>query len=213
MVNLPDEIPADWPDTCMQKEFAALIGLSPPAVCKHKAAGRLVMDGCRVKVRESVAKIRANTHPGRGGDRTPGARSTPQRAAQASAARSAAATAPRAAHSAPQADPEAADILFIDDPNNYQLQAAREKRASAQLRELELAQAAGQLVETAARDAAEFGRARMAREAVMSIPDRLAVQLSPETPVDDVHAILTAECRRICTLLATGQNPFLEATP
>lgn len=184
MVNLPAIVPAEWPETCTQKEFAVLIGISEPGVCKHKAAGRVAMDGKRVRVRETIDRMRRHTHPGRGGDRTPAA-------------------APRAAHSAAQAAP----VAFggsPDDPTNYQLQAAREKRASAQLREMELAERAGQLVLREARDAAEFGRARMAREAVMSIPDRLAVQLAPALPVDEVHALLTAECRRICALLAAG---------
>lgn len=207
MVNLPDTIPADWPETCQQNEFAVLIGQSAPAVCKHKAAGRLVMDGRRVKVRESVEKIRANTHPGRGGDRAQNRVSASQRTAQPAPASTVAPSSAGAALGAAQAP----SIYFVDDPNNYQLQAAREKRASAQLRELELAQAAGQLCDTAARDAAEFGRARMAREAVMSIADRLAVQLAPALSVDEVHAILTAESRRICELLAAGHNPTPKA--
>ena len=58
----------DFPDRMTQKEFAALIGRSEPMVVKHKAAGRLVMDGRLVCVRASLVKIKAHTDPGRGGD-------------------------------------------------------------------------------------------------------------------------------------------------
>lgn len=194
MVKLPENIPADWPETCSQKDFAALVGMSAPAVCKHGKAGRLVMQGKRVVVRASVEQIRRNTHPGRGGDRTGKAQNSAPTAREAFG--------PYRAPAAP-----------ADGSLNYQDEAAREKRASAQLREMEVAEKAGDLVVKEQRDRAEFTRARMAREAVLSIPDRLAVQLAPAMDADEVHSILLAECRRICNLLAATPPAAPETQP
>lgn len=176
--------PAPIPERATQKEFAALLGCSEPMVTKHKDAGRLVMEGRMVKVRESLDRIAAWKDPARGGDRT----GKPQQEAPALAA----------ATSTALASPSGTDA----DRLNYNIQAAREKLAAAQLRELELAREAGALVLKADRDAAEFGRARAGREAILSIPDRLAVQLAPKTDPAEIHALLMAECRRICNLLA-----------
>lgn len=173
-------ISADHPARLTQKDFAALIGCSAPMVTKHKDAGRLVMDGRMVCVAESIALIQAWKDPARGGDRTGKRR-------PAAGSSSGPATSP----------PSDADRL------NYNAQAAREKLAAAQLRELELAREAGALVLKAERDDAEFGRARAGREAILSLPDRLATRLAPLDDPNEIHAILLAECRRVCNLLAT----------
>lgn len=181
MVN----IPADYPNRVNQKTFAALLNISPPMITKHKIAGRLLMDGNKVLVRESIQRIAASKDPARGGHRNAPAASNPE-------------TAPTAASSS------SGDSWQKPEPEalNYNAEAAREKRASAQLRELELAKAAGELVLKAQRDSAEFTRARTAREAVMSIPDRLATRLAAETSAEKIHAMITEECRRICNALA-----------
>jgi hypothetical protein len=191
VVKFPETIPADWPETCSQKDFAALVGMSAPAVCKHGKAGRLVMRDKRVVVRASIEAIRRNTHPGRGGDRTAKRRAEPATARETFGP-----------YRAPGSASDGGESAW-----NYQEEAAREKRASAQLREMEVAEKAGHLVVKDLRDHAEFTRARHGREAIMSIPDRLAVQLAPALPVEEVHSILSAECRRICELLATGVPP------
>ena len=176
--------PATIPERASQKEFAALLGCSEPMVTKHKDAGRLVMDGRLVKVRESLDRIAAWKDPARGGDRTGKALQEPPAAPVSVSTTSA---------------PTGSDA----DRLNYNIQAAREKLAAAQLRELELAREAGALVLKADRDSAEFGRARAGREAILSIPDRLAVQLAPKTDPAEIHVLLMAECRRICNLLAS----------
>lgn len=187
--------PADSPpEKLSQKDFAALIGISAPMVSKHKKAGRLVMDGGLVLVDASMARIAAAKDPARGGDRRhDGAQSGTPAGAQA------------------QQTPSS--TLFGDDlRSNYTVQAAREKLAAAQLRELELAREAGQLVLKQARDDAEFGRARMAREAIMSLPDRLSVVLAAESAPETVHALLTAACRKICAQLArSSATPAADA--
>lgn len=185
-MNLTDTTP----ERLSQKDFAALLGISAPMVSKHKKAGRLVMDGGLVLVEASMARIAAAKDPGRGGDRR-------HDSAQAGA---------QAASAAPP------PWLPGDDRSNYTVQAAREKLAAAQLRELELAREAGQLVLKQARDDAEFGRARMAREAIMALPDRLSVVLAAEASPETVHALLTAACRKICAELARGSaSPAADA--
>ena len=161
-----------------QREFARLLGCSEPMVTKHKDAGRLVMEGRQVCVRESLARIEAWKDPARGGDRTG-----------------------KAAPDAPAVGASAAGTEA--DRLNYNVQAAREKLAAAQLRELELAREAEALVLKKERDDAEFGRARAGREAILSIPDRLATRLAVKTDPVEIHAMLLAECRRICNLLAS----------
>lgn len=182
--------PAGHPERMTQKEFAALIGCSAPMVTKHKDAGRLVMEGRLVCVSESLARIEAWKDPARGGDRT--GRSLEPSAVSAGAS---------------STDP---------DRLNYNAQAAREKLAAAQLRELELAREAGDLVLKSERDDAEFGRARAGREAILSIPDRLATRLAPLTDAADIHEILLKECRRVCKLLASlpdaGEQPEAQET-
>lgn len=175
--------PAAIPERASQKEFAALIGCSEPMVTKHKDAGRLVMEGRLVCVRESMDRIAAWKDPARGGDRT----------GKVQAAPALVATTPTPATS----------MTSDADRLNYNIQAAREKLAAAQLRELDLAREAGALVLKADRDAAEFGRARSGREALLSIPDRLAVLLASKADAGEVHALLLAECRRVCNLLAS----------
>lgn len=180
--------PAELPETMTQKDFATLLRVSEPMVVKHKRAGRLAMAGRLVLVRESLARIDAWKDPARGGDRGSG-------------------KPVEAAHSAAQAAETPSLRLTVigadADRLNYNIQAAREKLAAAQLRELELAREAGELVLKADRDSAEFGRARAGREAILSIPDRLAVILAAKTDPAEIHALLLAECRRVCNLLAS----------
>jgi hypothetical protein len=183
--------PADIPERMTQKEFAAHLGCSEPMVTKHKNAGRLVMEGRMVLVRESLARIESWKDPARGGDRTG------KELAQAplAAAIGQAVNQPPVSGAQGAASGDAERL-------NYNMQAAREKLAAAQLRELELAREAGALVLKQERDDAEFGRARAGREAVLSIPDRCAVLCAAKSDAAEVYAILMAECRRVCQLLA-----------
>lgn len=178
---------AELPQEATQKAFAQLLGVSEPMVVKHKQSGRLVMAGKLVRVAESIARIHAWKNPARGGDRTGKVQAhSPMAAAVA-----------QALHPAPTSSGNA-------DKSNYNLQAAREKLAAAQLRELELAREAGDLVLAAAVEALVFDQARQAREALMSIPDRVATILAAETDPAVVYARLTTECRKVCDQLAAG---------
>jgi phage terminase Nu1 subunit (DNA packaging protein) len=182
-----DNLPAEL----SQAEFADLIGVKPPMVTRYKQRGRLVMtaDGKRVDVVKSIAKLRGGVDPARGGDRT----SPTTRESSAAREYGDLPTAREAFGPSPAA------VLV------YQDEAAREKRASAQLRELELAERAGELVPAADVEFRVFNVARAAREALMSIPDRVATIVAAETDAAAVHALLTAECRKVCEQLAERQ--------
>lgn len=176
------------PAECSQSDFAELIKVKPPYVTRLKQKGRLVLtaDGKRVLVAESIARIRAARDPARGGDRSAGA-------GDAGAARGTSNTPTAREAFGPQ--PQGNGLVYQDE-------AAREKRAAAQLRELELGERAGSLVIAAEVDLQVFNLARAARDALMAIPDRVATILAAETDPIAVHARLTAECRKVCDELA-----------
>ena len=162
-------------------EFADVLGTSDSYVRRLKREGKLVVDDQgRIVVAASVAKLGRVLDPARGGDRSGKAKAP--------------ATMP-----APTGYGDGAER----DRLNYNIQAAREKLAAAQLRELELGREAGALVLRSERDAAEFGRARAAREALLSLPDKCASRCKAAPDVASVYAILMEECRRICRDMAT----------
>lgn len=171
----------------LQKDFAALRGISPAMVAKLKSRGRLVMNdaGDRVLVAESIERIERTRDPGRGGDR-----------AEKGPALSPLSTAVGSVLGREGVPPGTQGDL------SYNVQAAREKLASAQLRELELAEKAGRLVPASQVEALVFDQARLAREALMSIPDRVATILAAESDAAVVHAKLSAECRKVCEMLS-----------
>jgi phage terminase Nu1 subunit (DNA packaging protein) len=189
------ELPAG--NEVLQKDFAAMRGISPAMVAKLKSRGRLVMNdaGDRVLVKESIERIELTRDPGRGGDRTA---------------------------KVPAPSPLSAAVGNVlgregvppgtQGDLSYNVQAAREKLASAQLRELELAEKAGRLVPASQVEALVFDQARLAREALMSIPDRVATILAAETDAAVVHAKLSAECRKVCEMLSTQPDASPDAT-
>lgn len=174
-------------DVMTQAEFATMRGVSAPMVSKWKAQGRLVLtaDGKRVCVAASIARLEATRDPARGGDRT----------GKAATAVQGGASQPAGGQVIPAAVPPNPVLVYTDE-------AAREKRARAQLAEMELAERAGELVLAAKVDALMFGLARAGREAVLALPDRLATVLAAESDPAAVHAKLLAECRKVCAAMA-----------
>ena len=168
-VNLPNEVPAE----VNQAEFAAIRGVKPPLVTRWKQRGLLVMsdDGQRVRVAESIARLDANLHPGRGGDRT-----GRQRAASGR---------------------ESSQGL-------YSIEAAREKRASAQLKELELAKAAQKVVDAALAREATLKRVQAAKALWRKMPRRLAPVLAMKADPLEIERILTQEFEDAFRALASG---------
>jgi hypothetical protein len=154
-------------------EFAKRIHRDPALVTRWRKAGKLVMsaDGKRVCVRESLARLKLSLDPARGGNR-----------AASGASRSIAAPASPAARIADPA-PAMGDL-------NYQREAARDKRASAQQRELELAKSAGELVEVAAVQHRIADHARAALDFLAARRRRLAPTLALESDPRKVEALL-----------------------
>ncbi len=184
MISLPAAHAAEL----NQKEFALLLGKSEPLIVKWKQKGRLVMtaDGKRVRVAESVARLNATMDPGRGGDRT--AKAAP----------------PDAPTALIQADQRTlAPVADL----NYQREAARDKRASALTRELELAEKAGALVLAQDVEHRIAGLVRAAVDQLASSRRRLAPALAIETDPRKVEQLLAERDREFCTKVAALSAP------
>jgi hypothetical protein len=79
-------------------------------------------------------------------------------------------------------------------------EAARADAARAELLEYELEQKRGNLVRAEDVKRAAFEKARVARDALMAIPDRLAPLLAAESDPAKVHAILVSRSSARCAL-------------
>ena len=176
------------PAELSQKEFAALRGVSEPMVVKWKRKGRLVMteDGKRVRVAESIALLEATRDPGRGGDRTGKPPITPPGGAGAT-------------------------VPADNGDLSYQREAARDKRASAMQRELELAEKAGALVVSVDVEHRIAGHVRAAIDYLASSRRRIAPTLALEADARKVEQLLEERDREFCTKLAALAAPQQEA--
>lgn len=180
-------LPADVGIT--QAAFAARRGVSEAMVSRWKARGMLVLDReGRVLEGASNARLRATLDPGRGGDRS--GRTRPPALAGASSARTGA--------QAPQDGP------YEPDPDrlNYQREAARDKRASAMQRELELAREAGELLHATDVTNRIAHHVRQALDVLASRRRRLAPKLALETDPRKVEQMLEESDRDFCIALA-----------
>ena len=85
-----------------------------------------------------------------------------------------------------------------------QLWKYREQReaAEAQLKEIELEQALGNLIDADDARRVEFETARAVRDALLSLPDRLAPLLAAATSADECHRLLDVEIRAALTQVA-----------
>lgn len=168
-----------------QAEFSRLLGVDPAHVTRLKQDGRLVMDGGKVLVAESRARIEA----------TRGERDDlrERHAAARGAAGVQAPTQPLAGEPIDSLA-RAAQVL--------KLAKAREGLAQAQIREMERDKLAGSLL---ARDDVEQALAdigALVRAELDALPDQLAPQLAPVADVEEVHALLAAHCRNTLLRLA-----------
>jgi phage terminase Nu1 subunit (DNA packaging protein) len=121
----------------------------------------------------------------------------------------------------PKIDPEAADMAWqrntdpvqqqrgaggaVSTAASYIEERAKREAALARLAELELAEKTGDLVHREAVRAAIVEKVRVARAALLGIPDRLAARLAAETDPKAAHALLLTELRRICAELEAGE--------
>lgn len=89
-------------------------------------------------------------------------------------------------------------------------EAARADAARAELLNWELERKRGNYVRADEVKKMAMDKARIARDALLAIPNRLAPILAAETDVAKVHALITQEVRRVCAELAAGENGTLQ---
>ena len=167
-----------------QTEYAQARGCSAAYVSKLKRQGRLVLTpNGKVNVEATDRLIENTRDPARGGDRRPGADGQGE-----------------AAHAPADAGPAA--VRPVGGHETYKEAARRERIAKARLAELELAEAAGQLVRRDQVEQMVFGLARQAMDALMSLDERLAGRLAAETDEFRVAELIRTEARKIADQLA-----------
>lgn len=160
--------------TLTQAQFARHLGVDRAHVTRLKHTGRLVMtDDNHVRVEESEARIAATADPAKA-----------QVAERHAAARAAAVDGKKPAKTAAPEDDEG-DEPPVGGPD-YQKARARREEANANLAEIELAERAGGLMETAAVRAVLADVGATCRAALETLPAILAPQLAT---LNDDHAI------------------------
>lgn len=82
----------------------------------------------------------------------------------------------------------------------------RTEALRAELLQLELAEKQGKLVDAGEVRRATMNKARIARDALLSLPTRIAAELAAESDPGKVHDRLVAEIRAICAELAAGET-------
>lgn len=73
----------------------------------------------------------------------------------------------------------------------------RKEAADAELAEIKLSKEKGKLVDAEEVKTAAFKAARVVRDALLNIPDRVAAEIASESDQLKVHALLTQEIRRV----------------
>lgn len=98
----------------------------------------------------------------------------------------------------PRAEPESEQPAARDEPKTATFQQARTMREAymARLAKLEFDEKAGQLVRAEAVKNEAFKVARIVRDNMLNIPDRVAGELANESNQFKIHQRLTAEIRR-----------------
>lgn len=179
-------------------EFARMRGCSGPYVTKLGHQGRLVLNasGKRINVAATMALLDQSDDPARGGDRT--GKSEPE-SGFALARPAVGAPLSSAREDLPW------EATAIVDGAAYKNAATRERMAKARLAELELAEKSGNLVRRDEVEAAVFGLARQAQEALVSIADRLSTQLAAEADPARVHQQLSEEVARVIAQIAAAR--------
>lgn len=172
---------ASHPDTATFAEFARLAGCKRSYVTQLRKDDRLVLDGRRVRVAESLARIADTSDPAKRGvaDRHAAARQT---------------TAPADASAATTSEDEAAADLVVPFDGNYQHWRARNERAKALAAERENIVAEGRLLDSSDVAHAVAGSVTTLRVRLEALPSMLAPQLAG---MDDEGAIRVAMAEAI----------------
>ena len=168
------------------REAARQLGKSDTALRKAEKRGTISFDkDGRVDVEKVRLQLQANTDPSRGGDRRIQNQAETPRGEFGAAWKN-------------QAQNKTTAGTF---------QAARAAREAyeAKLSELKYRQTVGALVNAADVKRATANKARIARDALLSLPARVSAELAAEQDVGKVHDRLTAEIRKICSEIAAGE--------
>lgn len=94
------------------------------------------------------------------------------------------------------------DVAAEVNRTDYLAIKARETHWSAEQKRLKAEQIAGKLVEVDGVEREAFNQARLLRDALLNIPDRVSASLAAETDPIVVHQMLTTEIRNVCNQLA-----------
>ena len=192
--------------------FSAGLGVTPPAVRKAIATGRITPASYSRDAEGRIwldpdkarADLAANTHPSKGGKRPPGvglgnARPTGRKRGRPP-------NKPPAAPPPPPAGPsEQLDLPVLpqDSVSAAFAKARAEKEThQAELARMQVEQQAGRLVDIEEVKRQHFALARQVREALLNLPDRIAPELVQLPTLFDAHSKLTAEIKTMLRDLA-----------
>lgn len=90
---------------------------------------------------------------------------------------------------------------------DYWDERANHERLKARLAELEIAQLEGKLLEAKQVELQVFEAYRLVRDALLTVPDRIAPKLAGDTDAASVHRIMTAEIRQALNELDARLRP------
>lgn len=162
--------------TLSAREYSQRRGVALASISQAISEGRLRKSvkrhgrGYVIDPELADAELAANSAPGHGGKREKG------RAVQEPAE-------------------DVADVTG-DDGETYMEAKARHERLKADLAALDLAEKEGRLVEAAAVEREAFRVARLVRDGILNIPDRIAGDLAAEDDQFRIHQLLTGEIRK-----------------
>lgn len=189
-------------NVCTQAEFAARQGWHRSTVTRLKQAGRLVMQGGRVDVVASLARIEET-----GGMRFDVAeRHAAQRAQQESqktAVAPSAGSGEGEGQGAGPVAPPAPDAVMGERRSDAQ---ARKEAALADKAEMEVQQMRGALIPKEDVDAALRAFGASVRAKLDVLPDQIAPLLAPVSDMDEIHALLAEHCRGILSAVADDMS-------
>lgn len=106
----------------------------------------------------------------------------------------------------PQASVENGTVSFADVRTQREL-------LNLKLAQVEFAKRAGELCEVTAVQAEAARQARLTRDALLAVPDRLALVIAAEPDAARVHALLRQEIERVLTSIADGTSALERDEP
>lgn len=178
-----------------QAEFARLMGVNRSTVTRTwKQAGRLVMEGDKVDVEASRARIIATADPQRTdvAERHASARASAVPPAPTPEAQTAQ-PAPEKAPQSTEANAGHPDVLG----NSYQAARAVKEKYAALKAKADYEQQIAHLIPREDVDAAMRHLGAAVRSAMDVFPDQTAPLVAPVSSMDEVHSLLSEACRSV----------------